>query len=98
MLRSSAMPRSATVRRPHRRPGLPAVLVSTFIALQLVHGAPPAIAAERDDLPASLLEAQRMGLHPTPLLARIQPSVERILARIERVAPAEAVARGEVRP
>jgi NADH-quinone oxidoreductase subunit M len=39
-----------------------------------------------------------MGLYPTPVLSRIQPSVERILARIERAEAPEALARGEVRP
>jgi NADH-quinone oxidoreductase subunit M len=39
-----------------------------------------------------------MGLHPTPLLSRIQPSVDRMLARIERTAAPVAVARSEVRP
>ena len=39
-----------------------------------------------------------MGLHPTPLLARIQPSVERILARVARVETPAALARSESRP
>ena len=29
-----------------------------------------------------------MGLHPTPVLSRIQPSVDRMLARVERARPA----------
>jgi NADH-quinone oxidoreductase subunit M len=39
-----------------------------------------------------------LGLYPTPLLARIQPSVERMLARVERVAAPAAVASLEPRP
>jgi NADH:ubiquinone oxidoreductase subunit 4 (subunit M) len=40
-----------------------------------------------------------MGLYPTPMLSRIQPSVDRMLARVERAAPATtAVAQLEARP
>jgi NADH-quinone oxidoreductase subunit M len=39
-----------------------------------------------------------MGLYPTPMLARIQPSVDRMLARLERPAAPVAVARAEARP
>jgi len=40
-----------------------------------------------------------MGLHPMPFLSRIRPSVDRMLARIERAEPGTtAMARREIRP
>jgi NADH-quinone oxidoreductase subunit M len=39
-----------------------------------------------------------MGLYPTPMLSRIQPSVDRMLARLEHASAPVAVAQTETRP